>query len=69
MGSHPNITADSFPRQGDIGAKVDVCLNYDTERTLAGEIVRDDLDAPYLTIIKLEDGRHVLTTECQWRPK
>jgi hypothetical protein len=35
---------------------------------LMGEVVRDDIEAPYIMIIRLDDGRHVLATECQWQP-
>jgi hypothetical protein len=33
-------------------------------------VVRDDVDgAALLTIIRLDDGRHVLSTECQYQPE
>lgn len=68
MGCHPNIGADKFPRQGDwLGLRTRVLFNYGPEEFL-GTIVRDDAEAPHLTIIKLDDGRFVLTTECQHAP-
>jgi len=67
MGVHRNIGADKFPRQGELRG-CSVIFNYDTGRKFRGEVVREDLEEPYLTIIRLEDGRFVLTTECQWQP-
>ena len=67
MGCHTDINFDTFPKQGNhLGKKVKVCFHFDTSRLISGEIVRNDTSDPYLTIIKLEDGRHVLGTECQY---
>ncbi|WP_260973634.1 hypothetical protein [Mycolicibacterium llatzerense] len=44
-----------------------MCFDLDTEATFGGEIVRDDAEPPGVTIIRLDDGRHVLSTECQYR--
>lgn len=67
MGCHKNINYDKFPSQGAFyGVKCEVCFNYDTSRTLKGVIVRYDSEEPHVTIIMLEDGRHVLATECQY---
>jgi hypothetical protein len=67
MGTHENIGHDKFPQQGyALGKKVKVCYGYDTSKTTYGEIVRDDSEAPYRTIIKLYDGRYILGTECQF---
>jgi hypothetical protein len=44
-----------------------VCFQYDTSRTCNGTIVRDDLEDPWQMIIRLDDGRHVLATECQYQ--
>ena len=69
MGSHPNITAEKFPRQGVyLGQPVVVCFHYDSAKTVRGTIVRDDAEAPGVAIIELGDGRFVLTTECQYQP-
>ena len=43
-----------------------MCFKYDTEHTIAGEIVRADVEDPGIGIIRLADGRHVLFTECQY---
>lgn len=70
MGAVKNIKMDTFPKQGQyLNRKVEVCFHYDTSKTIGGEIVRDDSEEPFLTIIKLDDGRHVLATECQYSPK
>lgn len=69
MGSHQNIASDRFPKQGSyLGSRVEVCFHYDTSKRIGGEIVRDDAEEPGVEIIKLDDGRHVLTTECMWTP-
>lgn len=69
MGVDPNIAHDRWPKQGGfLGQRVDVCFNYDTAHTLPGEVVRDDVTAPGRMVIRLDDGRHVLSTECQWTP-
>lgn len=69
MGVVAGIDYDKFPRQGTwLGKRTRVCFNYDTENTIRGTVVRDDAEKPYVTIIRLDDGRHVLTTECQHTP-
>lgn len=67
MGNDPNISADKFPEQDALlGQKVEVCFHYDTSNTLHGLIVRSDRQAPYVTIIQLNNGRYILATECQY---
>lgn len=57
-----------YPQQGSwLNRKVQVCFNYDTTNSVNGVIVRDDVAEPFLTIIKLDDGRHVMSTECLYR--
>jgi hypothetical protein len=69
MGCVKNVGYDEFPAQGDnLGKRVNVCFNYDTSRTIAGRIVRDDITEPFATIIKLEDSRYVMANECQYQP-
>jgi len=69
MGAHPNISHDKFPKQleGMVGKTVEVCFHYQTDKGLKGKIIRFDNEAPCLEIFQLEDGRVVLSTECQWR--
>lgn len=65
MGVVANITIDKWPKQGAwLGKRTSVCFHYDADRTVMGTIVRDDAEAPHVTIISLDDGRVVLTTEC-----
>ncbi|OCB46683.1 hypothetical protein A5721_10855 [Mycobacterium vulneris] len=69
MGAIDSVSQDRFPRQGSyLGRRVKVYFHYDTNATVGGEIVRDDVEEPYRTIIRLDDGRHVLSTECQYTP-
>lgn len=69
MGCTSNIDIDHFPTQGCLlGRDVRVCFGFDTSRTLEGKVVRNDVEAPGLTIIRLSDGRHILSTECQFQP-
>ena len=67
MGCIPEITADSYPRQGgDVGRRCKVTFHYKSSPTFFGTIVREDREAPYRAIIKLDDGRYVTGDECQY---
>lgn len=74
MGVEKNISMDKFPKQhlpeetvmGGIGRIVDVCFRYDLSKRIRGVIIRDDKEDPGVTIIRLIDGRVVLSTECQY---
>ncbi|HET8777956.1 MAG TPA: hypothetical protein VFN76_09885 [Candidatus Limnocylindria bacterium] len=67
MGVHPNIAAGRFPKQGEhLHARVRVCFHYDTSREFPGEIVRDDIEPPFETIIAIDDGPVVRSVECQY---
>lgn len=67
MGCHTNITKDLFPKQGSFLDKVvEVCFHYNTKDTIFGRVVRDDTEEPGRMIIRLYDGRYVLSTECQY---
>ena len=68
MGIVNNINFNEFPKQGDkLNSKVEVCYNYDTSKYHNGVIVRDDINEPFITIIKLENGNYILATECMYR--
>lgn len=68
MGCVPTVTATSMPRPGRFaGQRVGVLFHYGQEE-FSGVVVRDDAEAPFVTIIRLDDGRHILATECQYRP-
>ncbi len=70
MGCVENVTATAFPKQGShLNKRCEVCFNYDTATRLKGIVVRDDMEAPWRTLIRLDDGRYVLATECQYSPE
>ena len=59
--------SEAFPAQGSfLGRRVLVRFGY-APPDWRGVIVRDDSVAPGLLIIRLDDGRHVLSTECQYQ--
>jgi hypothetical protein len=65
MGVRKNITLSKFPDQGDwLGKRCSVCFHYDTQNQIGGTVVRCDREEPGLCIIRLDDGRVVLATEC-----
>jgi hypothetical protein len=69
MGVVRNITIESFPKQSDlVGRRVNVCFHYNHEKVVCGEVVRADEEQPFEMIIKLDDGRYVRSTECQYTP-
>lgn len=69
MGCVQNISMTSWPKQGSwLGKRTKVCFHYDTSHTIMGTIVRDDSEKPGVCIISLDDGRVVLSTECQHSP-
>lgn len=64
----PLASSEAFPPQGRfLGLRVLVRFGY-APPDWRGVIVRDDTEAPGLLIIRLDDGRHVLSTECQYSP-
>lgn len=65
MGVKQSIDCESFPRQRSwLGKRTVVCFKYDTSHQMGGVFVRCDEEEPGVCIIRLDDGRHVLTTEC-----
>lgn len=69
MGVVDGIGHDEWPRQGThLGMRVEVMFNYRLPK-LGGVVVRDDRDPPHIGLIRLDDGRHVLMTECQYTPE
>ena len=68
MGSHQNINFNKFPKQGDyLNKRCKVTFNF-AQNAIEGTIVRDDIEAPFETIIQLDDGRFVRGSECQYSP-
>jgi hypothetical protein len=67
MGVHPNVSHDKFPKQGKmLHRRVMVCFNYDPYNAIRGKIVRDDVEAPFRTIIALDNGLYVEAEECHY---
>ncbi len=67
MGYHENVTADSLPKQGGFLHKRVVVFFSNCNainKKFGGLVVRDDGEPPYRMIIRLDDGRHVMSTEC-----
>lgn len=63
-----DIKHNSFPKQGSyLGRRVNVAFDYDTAHIVLGTIRRDDAEEPGRMIIELDDGRLVLSTECQYQ--
>ncbi len=67
MGTHPNLDHERYPKQSEnVGDYAWVTFNYDTERPIRALVVRDDREGPNRTILVLDDGRTVMSTECQF---
>lgn len=67
MGVVSTIQHNMFPVQGRlVGQTIEICFHYDTDNSIKGVCVRDDIEEPFKTIFKLDDGRFVLSTECQY---
>ena len=43
-----------------------VAFHDDTAAAVPGETVRDDVEAPHETVIRLDDGRVVRGAACRW---
>lgn len=70
MGVAKNISHIEYPVEANyLNREVIVCFNYDSSMSIEGCVIRDDATEPFITIIKLSDGRHVLATECQYQLK
>ena len=71
MGIQAGIDHESFPVQSLInppGRKVRVIFRFDADHSIDGKIVRNDITDPFIGIIRLVDGRHLLMTECMYSP-
>lgn len=63
-----NIDFDHFPQQSEtVGKDVRVCYNFNTRDCHLGKIIRSDSEEPYLTVIRLVNGRVLLDSECQYQ--
>ncbi len=57
MGMHPNIFAGNMPRQTDhVDAEVLVAFRQNLSVQFSGTILRDDAEAPFRTIIEVDDA-------------
>jgi len=66
MGCVKGIDFKNFPKQGKyLHKRVKVCFNYSSP-DIGGRCVRNDMEEPYVTIFCLDDGRFVLSVECQY---
>ena len=70
MGVVKGVGFVEYPEQGIyLNTRVEVCFNYNTRLTIMGTVVRDDTTEPGVAIIKLDDDRYVLSTECMYSPR
>lgn len=68
MGCVKTITATTWPEQTHrVGSEVKVCFHYDTSNFIVGRILREDAEAPFETLIALDEGRIVRAVECQYQ--
>ena len=69
MGVSNLVGFDRFPAQGSfLHKRLQVCFDYDAARVIGGTCIRDDAEGKGTMIILLDNGRAVLSTECQYRP-
>jgi hypothetical protein len=69
MGVVKGVGITEFPKQGQfLNKRVEVCFNHDTSKIILGVMVRNDIENPGEDIIKLDDGRYIRSTECQYHP-
>jgi hypothetical protein len=63
---YENVTSKRFPIQCEarLNRRVYVVFHDNLMEKLGGQLVRCDEEMPFVTIIKLDDGRHVLDSEC-----
>lgn len=67
MGCVKGVGFDEYPEQSQhVGQRVKVYFYYNLKQCLYGTIMRDDRTEPFRVIVRLDDGRVVLGTECQY---
>lgn len=68
MGANQYVSHDKFPSQAAyLGKRVLVLFNFHDEHTVKGTVVRDDKTEPWMMLIRLDDGRYINSTECQYQ--
>lgn len=67
MARVPNVSFDEYPAQANIVSRR-VVVYYDKDKTKFhyGTIVRADRQAPYETLIALDNGHYVRSAECRF---
>lgn len=67
MGVSQFVNHDKYPEQGShLNKRVRVCFNYEEKPNFDGTVIRDDKTEPWRLIILLDNGRVILSTECQY---
>ena len=67
MGCVSTITAYKFPEQSShVNRRCRVYFHYDTTKWIMGTVIRDDREEPFETLIRLDDGRMIRGSECQY---
>lgn len=69
MGTVATITQSAFPKQSELVGKRTKVIFHHVGPESMGTIVRDDTEHPFRCIIKLDDGRYILSSECQYAPE
>lgn len=62
-----NLNINKFPSQGSsLGKRVKVYFNGNFSKSVGGTIVRDDIEYPCITIIRLNGGNYVTGQEVEF---
>ena len=65
-----HVQKKDFPKQGEwLGKLVNVKFFGDRKTMVLGIVIREDVEPPGLTLIRLHDGRVVTGTEVRYVPK
>lgn len=58
-----------FPRQGRyLGKRIEVTIHYNNEaHVIMGNVIREDVESPYVMLIRLDTGNYILSTECTYK--
>lgn len=69
MGEYKYLGVEKYPKQDPllIDKKVVVMLAFDSKRPLRGRVLRADAELPREVVIKLDDDRIVLGSECSYK--
>lgn len=55
-------------KQGNfINRKCNIFFNYNIKNFISGKIIRDDIEEPFKTLIKLNDGTIIDSKECLYQ--